>query len=313
MDLARRLEKARIQLEESHADKNVARFARLEEEYRELGRIRGRVRGANAHRRPRPGERSPGAAGARALGRGASPARARAHPVRRERPADAGRADEPPGRRREALADEVPGVLPRRADRGEPRPQAARRLDHADPARRPRTGRRVPGNVLAVPQGAFAEDEIRLRALAGRQEQEIRRLKTAGRLDARPDRQARAEGQDARHARREARGQEGRGSGARATGEVPVPRAAAQRQGDAGREGAGEELRRSAGLRGRLVRRGARRAAPDHGIERRRARPACSASWRGSPRPIAERSAWGTGSRSATTRRSTRASATACR
>ena len=37
VDLARRLEKARIQLEESHADTQVARFARLEEEYRELG------------------------------------------------------------------------------------------------------------------------------------------------------------------------------------------------------------------------------------------------------------------------------------
>ena len=37
IDLARRLEKARIQLEESHAERNVARFARLEEEYRELG------------------------------------------------------------------------------------------------------------------------------------------------------------------------------------------------------------------------------------------------------------------------------------
>ena len=37
VELARRLEKARIQLEESHGDKNVARFARLEEEYRELG------------------------------------------------------------------------------------------------------------------------------------------------------------------------------------------------------------------------------------------------------------------------------------
>jgi ATPase subunit of ABC transporter with duplicated ATPase domains len=37
IDLSRRLEKARIQLEESHADRNVARFARLEEEYRELG------------------------------------------------------------------------------------------------------------------------------------------------------------------------------------------------------------------------------------------------------------------------------------
>jgi len=37
IDLARRLEKARIQLGESHADRNVSRFARLEEEYRELG------------------------------------------------------------------------------------------------------------------------------------------------------------------------------------------------------------------------------------------------------------------------------------
>jgi ATPase subunit of ABC transporter with duplicated ATPase domains len=37
VDLARRLEKARIQLEESHVDRHVARFARLEEEYRELG------------------------------------------------------------------------------------------------------------------------------------------------------------------------------------------------------------------------------------------------------------------------------------
>jgi ATPase subunit of ABC transporter with duplicated ATPase domains len=37
VDLGRRLEKARIQLEESHAERNVARFARLEEEYREFG------------------------------------------------------------------------------------------------------------------------------------------------------------------------------------------------------------------------------------------------------------------------------------
>lgn len=37
VDLARRLEKARIALEESHADRDVRRFARLEEEYRDLG------------------------------------------------------------------------------------------------------------------------------------------------------------------------------------------------------------------------------------------------------------------------------------
>jgi ATPase subunit of ABC transporter with duplicated ATPase domains len=37
VDLGRRLEKARIQLEGSHDDVRIARFARLEEEYRELG------------------------------------------------------------------------------------------------------------------------------------------------------------------------------------------------------------------------------------------------------------------------------------
>ncbi len=37
VDLSRRLEKARVALEESHAEREVARFARLEEEYRQLG------------------------------------------------------------------------------------------------------------------------------------------------------------------------------------------------------------------------------------------------------------------------------------
>jgi len=37
VDLSRRLEKARVQLEESHAERNVSRFTRLEEEYRQLG------------------------------------------------------------------------------------------------------------------------------------------------------------------------------------------------------------------------------------------------------------------------------------
>ena len=40
VDLQRRLEKARIALEESHAERNVARFARLEEEFRHLGGYR---------------------------------------------------------------------------------------------------------------------------------------------------------------------------------------------------------------------------------------------------------------------------------
>jgi ATPase subunit of ABC transporter with duplicated ATPase domains len=37
VELSRRLEKARLALEESHLDRNVSRFARLEEEYRDLG------------------------------------------------------------------------------------------------------------------------------------------------------------------------------------------------------------------------------------------------------------------------------------
>jgi ATPase subunit of ABC transporter with duplicated ATPase domains len=40
VDLARRLEKARIGLEESHEDRNVRRYARLEEEYRDTGGYR---------------------------------------------------------------------------------------------------------------------------------------------------------------------------------------------------------------------------------------------------------------------------------
>jgi ATPase subunit of ABC transporter with duplicated ATPase domains len=37
VEMSRRLEKARLALEESHLDRNVARFARLEEDYRDLG------------------------------------------------------------------------------------------------------------------------------------------------------------------------------------------------------------------------------------------------------------------------------------
>ncbi|HEY7401439.1 MAG TPA: ABC-F family ATP-binding cassette domain-containing protein [Actinomycetota bacterium] len=37
VEVSRRLEKARVALEESHVERNVARFARLEEEYRDLG------------------------------------------------------------------------------------------------------------------------------------------------------------------------------------------------------------------------------------------------------------------------------------
>jgi ATPase subunit of ABC transporter with duplicated ATPase domains len=41
VELARRLEKARLALEEGHTDRTVARFARLEEQYRDLGGYQG--------------------------------------------------------------------------------------------------------------------------------------------------------------------------------------------------------------------------------------------------------------------------------
>ena len=40
IDRSRRLEKARLRVEEEHSDRNVARFSRLEEEYRDLGGYR---------------------------------------------------------------------------------------------------------------------------------------------------------------------------------------------------------------------------------------------------------------------------------
>ena len=92
----------------------------------------------------------------RAVGRRAPAGRAGPHPVRRQRPADARRAHQPPRQRRPRLAARLPARLPGRADRHQPRPRAARRVDHPGAAPRPaRRGRRrrahrVQGHVLAV-------------------------------------------------------------------------------------------------------------------------------------------------------------------
>ena len=75
---------------------------------------------------------------AASLRRRAPPGRAGPHPVRRQRPAAARRADQPPRHRRQAVADRLPPQLPRRAARRQPRPRAARRVDHPRPA--PRRG-----------------------------------------------------------------------------------------------------------------------------------------------------------------------------
>ena len=153
---------------------------------------------------------------------------------------------------------------------GEPRPRAARRVDHADPASRSGRGRRVPGDVFAVPRRPRRRTRSACTALAGAAGAEIKRLKTLA--DS-------MRGQTAKRARKaktldtrvgEARREEGRGPDARADRAVPVPRAAAQRARRCWSGRSREGLRGTAGVRGRHVRRGTGRAPADHGAERRR-------------------------------------------
>ena len=57
-----------------------------------------------------------------------------------------------------------------RADRRQPRPRAARRLDHADPAPGPRRRRRVPGHLLRSTARRAPQDEERWPSSPSRQE-----------------------------------------------------------------------------------------------------------------------------------------------
>ena len=268
VDLARRLEKSRIQLEESHADSNVARFARLEEEYRELG-------GYAAESEARTLTAGLGLANDRL----ALPVRALSGGERRRLElarilfggSDLLMLDEPTNH---LDADAKHWLMKFLASyRGalivvshdlKLLDASITRILHVD-----RDQVVEYRGTYSQYRKARSEDEIRLRSLAGRQEQEIKRLKTlADSMRGQTAKRAQ-EGQDAGHACREADGEEGRRPGTRAVGEVPVPRAAAQRQGDAVRQRPREELRRAADLRGHLVRRRARRAPADHGVERR--------------------------------------------
>ena len=119
-------------------------------------RLRGRVRGPAAAGRAGAVRRPGRAAHHRALGRRAAAGRAGPHPVRRQRPADARRAHQPPGQRRPRLAARLPARLPGRPHRHQPRPRAARRVDHPGAAPRPpwrgrrRRADRLQGHVLAV-------------------------------------------------------------------------------------------------------------------------------------------------------------------
>ena len=143
-----------------------ARRGAVPHERRVRGRQRGPRPGGRAGDRPEP-HRAPDR---RAVRRRAPARRARPHPVRRQRRAVPRRADEPPRRRRQGVADGLPARLSRRAARHQPRPRPARRGDHARPPPRPpgrrrhRAPRRVQGHVHAVPRvasrrrGAAVED-----------------------------------------------------------------------------------------------------------------------------------------------------------
>ncbi len=129
-------------------------------------------------------------AGARAVRRRASAARADSHPLRRLGPPAARRADEPPRWRREGMADEVPGRVQGGADRRQPRHLVARLLDHEDRSPRSRRGRDLPWNLLRIPRGAPAGRGplVRPRGSPGDGDQTSQ---DARRLDARADGEAR--------------------------------------------------------------------------------------------------------------------------
>ena len=169
-----------------------------------------------------------GASRRRAL-RGGTPATgADPHPVRRVRPAAARRADEPPRRRREVVAHEVPRELRGGIARGQPRPVAARRVDHAHPASRSRRRGRVPRHLLAVsrreePRRAAAHHARRASGPGDQAPADARGL------DARSDAAARPSREVDGHATREARGRADRSAHARASRALPVPASAALR------------------------------------------------------------------------------------
>ena len=154
-----RIEKLRIAMEETPDERNVARYLDAEESFRTNGGLLGRERGAGDGGRPRHPRRPARAADQHAVGWAAAPRRTGPHPVRRLRRAVPRRADEPPRRRRQGMAARVPAPVQGRAARDQPRPRAARRVDHPRAPPRPpdrdlrRRGHRIPRHLQPVPSG----------------------------------------------------------------------------------------------------------------------------------------------------------------
>ena len=116
-----------------------------------------------------------------ALGRPAPPGRPDACALPGARADDPRRADEPPRPLGQALAARRAGALRRRAPRGEPRPQAARPVDHQGAAHREPAADRVEGQLLEVrgaARGRPVAARARVRARAARDHAPLARWPT---------------------------------------------------------------------------------------------------------------------------------------
>ena len=301
-------EKARLLLEELASEEHVARFARLQDDYERVGGYRGG--GSPRDRRgprPRPGPAPP--ARGRVVRRRAAAAGAGQDPLRRLGPAAAGRAHEPPRRGREGMADALPlgyrGALLVVSHDIALLDASITRILHLD-----RDGVVEYRGTYTAYREARAADEVRLAALATRQEAEIKRLKTLAdsmrgrRRSGLARRRRRHAWRACKRARSPPRGTNERcGSG---PGSAPLGPDAARRRGPH------EGVRGPAGVRGDSfdVERGERLLVMGLNGAGRRACSGSSPTRRGrTPAPTGSVTARS----SATTHRSTRASATACR
>ena len=172
------------------------------------------------------------------------------------------RADQPPRHRRQGMAHGVPALVPRRAARDQPRPRAARRGDH--PRAAPRATRAGSSSSTRAPTRSTSPRGRRTRSgwpssrrarprdrPAAGTRRSLRGQGHEGGEGATPSTSAspasRPTGSRRREATRSLRG--------------AAPGSAARRPHGRHRDGLAKALRRTAGVRGRHVRRRARRAA----------------------------------------------------
>ena len=202
VELSRSVEKARIALSESHDERSIRRFSRLEEEYTLLGGYQAESEaktivaglGLPHDRLDLPVKHLSGGERrrlelARILFAGS----------------DLLLLDEPTNHLDVDAKTWLMRFLahvPRRAARDQPRPRAARRVDHARAAPRRRRAHRIQGHLLAVPRRARGRRGAAAPSVATRQAAEIKRLSTlADSMRGQTAKRAR-KAKIARHARR---------------------------------------------------------------------------------------------------------------